>query len=589
MPFLNPWYFLLSIFIATVILFYFFRKQYEERSISSNLLWEQVLNEWQASPWLKKLQQNLLFWLQIIALLLLMFALLRPFWLEEQVQGEHLIFILDSSASMSAQFEETTRFEAAKEELLEYIDRLNGQEVTLIHAGKNPEILLSQEEDLALIREKINDIEMSYESEEMEQAVNLAASLASGTDAVIHLFSDSMHKEELAEAAGEQYIEVHNIGKKLNNLSLASFGVAQIENEISGVAVIKNQGDTEQVFSFEVISGNEKLFEKEVTLTEHEERVLPIDSLPEMPYYEAMIHVEDGYAADNTFTSIYTESNPGIYGAGEINPFVIKGFETIGANVLQSHHVNSMEEENGILLLESSSLNDLPERPLILFNSGDEKFELTEPIQAEKDPLWQYVDVDKIYIAAARKEFAGDWETILKSGQVPLIQKGSINGQPLLIFNFSLSDSDWPLHPGFPIFLYNSYQWLAKQSSFLGYFQPGEEKWLNVKEDRANWEIFNGQDEHLYTLHLNEESFKAPYKPGTYQVVSGDSIQYFSVLLDDQEKSAEIQPSFTLNERQAPVEAKTQGRNDQLWFWFAIIALILIFIEWEVYRRGYRS
>lgn len=587
MQFLFPWFFLLSFLIAAVILFYFFRKQYEEKKISSNLLWEQVLNEWQASPWLKKLQQNLLFWLQILALLLLMFALVRPFWLQKDLQGEHLIFIVDPSASMSAQYEDATRFEYAKEELLDLVGKLSGQEVTLIQAGEKPEILMSKETDKVTIKKSIHELQLSYEHEMMEKAVNLAVSLSTGKDTSIHIFSDSVSKDLLAGV--EQPVEVHNIGKELANVALLSFGVAPIGENISGVAVLENQSSKEQELTFQIHSENKLLYEEKVTVNGHDQYVLQIHSLLEMPYYEATITKDDGYQVDNELTAIYTETNPPIYTIDDVNPFAVKGFETLGVEVLQTEAKNVQENMNGIFITEASSLNNQPAQPLILFNSSKEKIKLTEPLMAEDDLLLQYVDYEKIYIAAASKELEGDWETILKSGSVPLIQKGSRDGQPLIVVNFDLTDSDWPLQPGFPIFLYNSYQWLSQQTDFLGYFGPGEEKWLSVSEGSSSWSIYDGEDENLYTLDLEKVSFKAPNLPGTYQAVADDKINYFSVLIDEREKHPAVETSFKMNELESQVKGETKSRNDVIWFWLALIALLLITIEWEVYRRGFRG
>lgn len=167
--------------------------------------------------------------------------------------------------------------------------------------------------------------------------------------------------------------------------------------------------------------------------------------------------------------------------------------------------------------------------------------------------------------------------------------KGMHNGQPIIIVNFDLSDTDWPLLPGFPIFLYNSYQWLSQQSDFLGYFSSGEERWINIGNGTGSLEIFNNKDENLYSLDLNKETFKAPIIPGTYQAVSGNQIYYFSVLLDEREKSAGTEESFTINAKSSEKSSMTQRPNESLWFWLALIALILIAIEWEVYRRGHRG
>jgi hypothetical protein len=585
MQFLFPSFFLLSFLIAAVILFYFFRKQYEEKKIPSNLLWEQVLNEWQASPWLKKLQQNLLFWIQILALLLLMLALVRPFWLQKDLQGEHLIFIIDPSASMSAEWEDSTRFEQAKEEMLRLAGQLSGQEVTLIKAGVKPEILLSKESDVNAIKKSMKELQLTYDHESMEKAVSLAASLSTGKDTAIHIFSDSVSKKVLSGV--ETYVEVHNFGGELNNVALLSFGVAPVGEQISGVAVLENQSPKEQAFTFEIHSEKELLFEEKVTVKGQEQFVLPITKLPEKPYYEAAIKVDDGYQVDNRLTSIFTESNPPIYTIGNVNPFAVKGFQTLGVEVLQTKTVD--ESMNGIFITESTSLKELPEQPLILFNSSKEKVKLTEPLVAENDSLLQYVDYRKMYIASAVKELDGDWETILKSGSVPLIQTGKRDGQPIIVVNFSLTDSDWPLQPGFPIFLYNSYQWLSQQTDFLGYFGPGEEKWLNVSEGSSSWAIYDGEDENLYTLDLLKDSFKAPYLPGTYQAVADDKINYFSVLIDEREKHPAFEESFKMNVQENQTKGETKSRNDVLWFWFTLVGLLLIALEWEVYRRGFRG
>ncbi|WNS77145.1 BatA and WFA domain-containing protein [Bacillus sp. DTU_2020_1000418_1_SI_GHA_SEK_038] len=587
MQFLNPWFFLLSIFIAAVILFYFFRKQYVEKSVSSNFLWEQVLNEWQASPWLKKLQQNLLFWLQLLALLLLMFSLVRPFWFENVIKGEHIIMIIDSSATMSAKFENSSRFEIAKQEMLNLVEKLEGQEVTLIKAGKKPEILLSHEREVAVIKKLVNSLQLSYEHEQMDKAMNLAASLSTEKDTSIHIFSDGVIESNVEEAMKDQYVVVHNVGEDVNNASLISFGVAPVDGHITGVALIENQTPEKIEIDFRIKSEGSELFEQQVTIEGEQRYVVQIPSLPEKPYYEAMIFSHDGYAADNYLTSIYTESNPKVYTVGEVNSFAIKGFQTIGAELLQTS-TGSADFVQGILLTEGTEFPKLLEQPSIFFNTNNDKIRLSDPLAGNDDRLLQYVDYGKIYIESVSEELEGDWETILRSGTLPLIQKGQVNGHPIIIVNFSLADSDWPLQPSFPIFLYNAYDWLSKQTDFLGYFGPGEEKWLNIGQGNHRIEIFNNEDKNLYSLDLTQESFKAPIEPGTYQAVAGDKIYHFSVLLDEREKHPKVEAAFHFNEQKAQENGKRGNPNDKLWFWLALLAFGFIVLEWEVYRRGHR-
>jgi len=588
MQFLHPFYFLLSIFIAVFILFYFFRKQYEEKIVSANFLWEQALNEWQASPWLKKLQQNLLFWLQLIALLLLMLALVRPFWVEDVLKGEHIIMIIDSSATMSAAYENSTRFAEAKKEALELADKLGGQEVTLIKTGEKPEILSSRESDPQTIKRALEEVSLSYKHEEMNDALNLASSLSAGKEAAVYIFSDTVTEKQVKENFKEQYVEVHNIGEELENLSLLTFGTAPVDGSIAGIAVVENQGKTKQDAEIRISSENEILFKKTISIASGEQYVLQIPSLPEKPYYEAEIAVEDGYKADNTLSSIFTNANPPVYSLGNINTFAVRGLQNAGVEMLQTEAGASVQDLDGVVVAENIPLTELPKTALLVFNHSEEKIQLTEKLQAKDDPLLQYVNFEKVFIQSASKEIEGDWDTLLSSGNIPLIQKGTWNGKPIIILNFSLADSDWPLQPGFPIFLYNSFQWLSQSADFLGYFAPGEEKWLNIGQGNGRWEIFNRNDQNLYTLDLTKESFRAPLKPGIYQAVSENEIVYFSVQLDDREKQANVQQAFKINSGQSGESGRIQTPNDKLWFILALIALAIIAMEWEVFRRGHR-
>lgn len=591
MQLLNPWFLLLSFFLAAVVLFYFFRKRYEEQKISSNMLWVEVRNEWQASPFLKKLQKNLLFWLQIFALLFLMLALARPYWVTEDLKGDHVIFIIDTSATMSAEYEESTRFDEAKKAISALLDKVSGQKVTLIQTGERPEILISGESDKALLKKKLEAVQLTYNYDAIGKALELAYSLASGDNSAIYIFSDSVTKDDLARAPKNQYIEVHNIGTEVNNLSLLSFGAAKYNGEISGVAVIENQSTKEVTTEFLIQStGGKPLFKKNLTISGRGQLVVEIPSLPEKPYYEAVILADDGYETDNRLTSVLMESNPPVYALGNLNPFLIKGFQTIGTEVFQVDAGSAVEGRKGIFLLETADMDHLPSQPVILFNSGTEKIPLTVSFSGDKDALLQYVDYENIYIYQATKALKADQplQTVLRSGSVPLIEKGIYNGQPIIIVNFSLSDSDWPLKPSFPIFLYNAYQWLSQPPHFQGFFEPGEEKWLNAGGKSLSWAIYNDRDEHLYTVNPETENFRAPQKPGVYQAVAGETIYYFSVILDDREKSPVTEKAFTVNKFQENINKKDIIYHDQIWFWLSLLALALIAAEWEVFRRGYR-
>jgi hypothetical protein len=587
MLFFSPLYFLLGIFIIAFILFYFFRKQFDEKIIPSNMLWMEAVNEWQASPWLQKLQQNLLFWLQLLALLLLMFALVRPFWFGEELKGSRLIFVVDPSASMLAERDGEPVFEKAREKMLSLAGSLAGQEVTLIRAGENPEILLSGEKEKAAVKKSISALEITYEHENMTKALQLANSLADAENSAIYIFSDGLEKEAAAALDEGNYTEVHNFGKEGQNLALLSFGVVREGEGIAGGAAVENQSAEEAAFSFRVVYEGQVLYEQEMKIEGNGQSVIQIPALPKHPYYKAEIKVDDSYQTDNELTAIYNEPSQKVIAVGSISPFVLKGFETWGAELIQADPSSASAGGEGIYLTDAGSLEAAEGRPVIIFNAETGKKKLEEPPEAASDPILEHVGAENIFIDSSYEPLEGDWETLLQSGGRPLIQKGTQNGTPALVINFALGDSDWPLQPGFPVFLYNAYQWLAAQSDFLGYFSPGEEKWLTAGAGSAALDIYNDENENLYSLDLAEENFTAPYKPGVYQAAAGEEHYFFSVLLDDREKAAGYASSFTMNDKSASNGYREIEQNG-LWFWLALFAFILIAAEWEVFRRGNR-
>ncbi|MBB6443813.1 vWA domain-containing protein [Bacillus benzoevorans] len=583
---LNPLSFLLVLFIAAVVFFYFFRKQYEEKLIPSNMLWREVMNEWQASPFLKRLQQNLLFWLQILALLLLMFALTQPSFSEDRLKGEHIVFIMDTSATMSADDRDMTRFERAKQEVKDLAKALQGQEVTLIKAGQKPEILLNRENRKRMVLQAIDELQLTYDHENIKKALNLAESVSSQSDTSWYIFSDKLTKDMVKQY--DHDIEVHNIGKKLENISLASFGVGQVNGQIHAVAVIDNQTDKEKNIAITIKAEKKSVVTKEVKVEKKDSMVVSFSDLPAKPYYEASLAVNDGYTVDNKAASVYSDPSPKMYAAGEVNPFVIKGFETIGVELIQSDEVR-IEKETGIVMMEGAEVGALPNMPAIVFNAN-ERIELTEPLITKQDPIFAYVHPEKMFISHGKKTLVENGlETVLSSGSQPLIQRGILNGQPVIMVNFSIADSDWPLHPDFPVFLYNSYQWLANQSGFLGYFNPGEEKWMHSSSPGHVLGIYNDKDENLDSIDTEKEPMTAPAFPGIYQAVSGEEIFYFSVLLDEREKVPAVAASFTIDEQKGGEKEAGQQYNDSLILILAFLAFLVMAVEWEVYRRGFRT
>lgn len=133
-----------AIIPVIVLLYYFFRKKYTEQTVSSTLFWSEIMQETRVSPYLKHLQKNALLYLQLLALLLLVLALMNPYVKKSTIVGAQTIFIVDTSATMLAGKSQST-FDTHKQEMLTLMDELNGRPVTLITTGAAPKAVLQQE------------------------------------------------------------------------------------------------------------------------------------------------------------------------------------------------------------------------------------------------------------------------------------------------------------------------------------------------------------------------------------------------------------------------------------------------------------
>ena len=72
------------------------------------------MKETKASPYLQHLQRNALFYLQMLAMLLLVLALFSLIGKQKRIAGEQIIFVVDTSATMKVNINNTTLFDHHK-------------------------------------------------------------------------------------------------------------------------------------------------------------------------------------------------------------------------------------------------------------------------------------------------------------------------------------------------------------------------------------------------------------------------------------------------------------------------------------------
>ncbi|HET7658273.1 MAG TPA: BatA and WFA domain-containing protein [Bacillales bacterium] len=612
MGFLTPASFWFLSFIGILILFYFFKKQYDRHMISSVYLWNQTVKEWETNRWWRKLQHSLLLLLQALVMLFLIFALARPFINGNGVSGDHLVIVMDTSASMDVQLKDGTRFEEAKSRAISLVNELKeGQAVTLINAKRVPKLVDTRTLDHRTVKNDIRHMKLSYEHADMTSSIRLADSLA-GSGGEVVVFSDDLSQKDLADLHIKSKIVVRNIGKSQSNLSLHAFGVGSDSHGVSAIVSVKNEADRARLATIGIEHDGKLLKKVKKQIPAGKLVTFTVSDLPQEKVYSAVIENKDSYSLDNRRWAFLSVKKPEtLFLVGDVNPFLQKALQFTGANIVQVSTLKTgtvqapKENRQAIYVLSGVDAKKWPKGAKLIVSPAlggpfqiGMKTTLAYPLKmVQEDPMLHYVNVENVYLGNAYS--VGDLQDLtplIVSGDNPIVSKGRYKGDRTVLMNFAVKDSDWPLHPSFPILVQNAITYLSSEAQSLGYLNPGEEKAVSLSPTvtSAKIETAAGKTVSDSAVDIHKQTFRAPSSPGLYRLVEetadGERIRPFAVMLDGRELTEQATDSFTLTThgpRNENVPSEIVSR--EYWRWAALVALILLFMEWEVYRRGTTS
>ncbi|MGE7909248.1 vWA domain-containing protein [Lysinibacillus xylanilyticus] len=565
-----------AIIPVIVLLYYFFRKKYTDQTVSSTLFWSEIMQETRVSPYLKHLQKNALLYLQLLALLLLVLALMNPYVKKSTIVGAQTIFIVDTSATMSAGKEQST-FDTHKKEMLSLVNELDGRPVTLITTGNTPKAIIQQETNIKNIEKAIQELQVTYETAQTNKALDVAQAFVGNTPTSIYVFTDSLDKKQLPMEKDTVKWIVKGSEKDLTNIAITRF--AATTDGQSAMALVQLQNDTDQeqnvTLSIENVKGKEVIAES-VALPPNEAITKTFKDLPLEDTMTAKIDAKDDYAVDNSQTVLLQTTTSKIVVDQSMHQLIQKGLQTINSSVKIVPSSQMADNRDATLVTNQTALLEKMNKPIVLFGRDDvEKVEAIGEVGITSDALLAFSELKDIYVSALYPGF-NDYKTIASVGDQPFIQR-SPKGDIVVLAD--IADTDWPLHPSFPLFLWSAEQELSESIGSLGIFTPNEQRAVAIT--KGDWSIYSQEDEFLSSI--TNGLLTAPMKPGIYTARSNDEEKRFIVQLQAQERVIEKGTSYTLGE--LPGNGKEEISKASFVPWFILIILVLLVLEWEVQRR----
>ncbi|MCM3710093.1 vWA domain-containing protein [Sporosarcina luteola] len=575
-----------AIFPLAVLLYYFFRKKYVTTTISSTLFWERSMRETKVSPYLKNLQRNALFYLQMAALLLLLFILLRPFLPKETVIDGHTVFVVDTSATMAAVDGDRSLLEKSKVKMRAIAEERKGELFSIITTGKEPSLLLREENDERNVLDAIDGIEVAYEYEQLGRSLEFVRSIAQQAGADVHIFTDYLDRSLFMDSESSITWTIHNNENRINNIAIGKFGAIHTSDGTEAIVKLLNQTESKQtgkVFVNDGLTGA-RLAEQDFSVEKEADTLLSFKELPMLQAFHVHMEVEDDYAVDNdAFIVIGSESSEVIVD-NQLHELVKKAFEAIGLTV-SSGSINEMTSarDHSMIVTNETSFLEEGSEPILLIGRNDAT---TEPVsgvvESSNDALFSIAPIDDVYVSALYPPFEG-FSTLAAIDGKPFIQR-SPRGDIIILTDIGLTD--WPLHPSFPLFFWSSMEMLRSGSDIAGTFTPNERKALLTGSGSEGIEVFTINDKYVATYPAGG-NFVAPAKPGIYKLMESGAERYLSVQLEPDEKSVAFGSSYKLGAGPAGDGDREEGKQMIGWL-FLIPVLLLLVIEWEVQRRrGY--
>ena len=608
MSFLAPAAFLFATAIPVVIVFYLLKRKRVLRLVSSTLLWQKFLAETQASAPFQKLRHNWLLILQLLMLVLAIFALARPYFTGRITGGRLQVVVLDASASMQSTDEVPSRFEKARTEALRLVDGLRDtDQMVVLQAAANTEVKQSATSEKSALRRAIQACAVTDGTTRLNEALKMAESLTrDNNDAEVHLLSDGA-APGLKELQNKGlHLVYHQIGQSANNLGIVGLDVRpNPENPLQRAifASVANFASERRQTELEISFNGQMLESKPID-------VPPTNTVPVVFFasqqvdgvFGVRLTAKDDMPADNEASIVSLLPQPvKVLLVTRGNNFLQKALKAAGRVELSvTRDLTDPKPQFDLVVLDAVTPTVWPTVNLLAFQSMSTNwFESVGGVETPAivdwkatHPLLRFVSFDNVAIAKSAAVKTPAWAAaVVESPQTPLVLAGELARQRIVWVGFDVLDSNWPMRVSFPIFVANAVDWLNPASVKAGELlvQAGDPFRLTLGAPTSSAEV-RLPDGVARKLEIDPKATELMFgdtaRRGVYQLSVGTNTTTFCVnLLDAAESDTRPRSELDFGRFGSVAATGTKRANLELWRWIAAAALAVLLFEWWYYHR----
>lgn len=510
---------LLALVPLGIILLYFLKLKRQPLEVPSTYLWSRTVEELQVNSIWQRLRRNLLLFLQLLLILLIALALLRPGWRGAELSGNRFVFALDNSASMSTRDAQPSRLEAAKRVAVRLVDQMDGGDVGMVIAfSDTAQVMQTFSESRRALRRRIQQIAPTGRPTDIHEALRAASGLANpnytrlqdeqavdeALPATLYLLSDGQFPALPDFSLGNLEPVYLPIGKPgTQNLGIVAFSTErnpERPDQLQAFARVYNSSDRPATVDLELFLDGQSVDVAELTVDGGQSGSWTFD-LPNLEEAELQLNLSPADVLDFDNSAYATVNRPRpanvlLVTAGD-KPLqlamqtdeAVKFANTtvVAPSILQDtdqqhteHLARAAAGEYDLIVYDQCTPQRMPSANTLFIDALPPagQWQATHPaggtdiIDIDRThPLTQLVDMDYVRIATAmRLQPPPGSVTLMDAAIGPVCAVAPRSGFEDVVLGFAIVDAraanaaantTWPLRPSFPVFVLNVLRYLG--------------------------------------------------------------------------------------------------------------------------------
>ncbi len=650
MNMLNWWQWLIMAAVPPlIVMLYFLKLRRLPVEVPSTYLWKKTIEDLHVNSIWQRLRKNLLLLLQLLVVLFLALACLRPGYRGEKKLGSRCIFMIDNSSSMQSTDVKRTRLAAAKEQTLQLIDALAKEDVGMVIAfSDRADVKQGFTSDKKKLRAAIQSINTTNRTTDLNEALRAAAGLANpGRTSQIQDLNDIQVAEALPATLyilsdggfGPPQIDLGNLSAEYiaigtdtpDNVGILAFTAErnlEKNGQIEAFARVQNFGAQPREFTATLMLNDELADAAQVSIAPGESSGVSfqINQVAEGRLF-LELELKDDFTLDNRAYAgldpprqldvvLVTDGNTALEAALATEQAqalaTIRIIEPVSLETPEIQQLSAAGQVD-LFIYDQCTPETMPNSNTLFIgaipaNDAWKANPATGPLfiidTNRAHPMLQYVDMGTVRIVEGQAVELPPGGTELLRTEAGILMaiaprdayQDAVLAMPLAkrTEEGAIPNTDWPIRRSFPVFVFNALEFLggAVSTASAKTVKPGQPAVLSLANrfDKVRVTGPTGKTQTMERAGQPNLIYTQTDDLGFYQTqpLDGDRLlQLFSVnLFSEQESNIVVAPEVAIG---TVTVAANQVQTDivrlELWRWLLAIALIVLSAEWYLYTR----